>query len=167
MNGLETTRSGGPDGLEVLIIADIVQTITIEPTLTSALTLALIVAVRTFLIFSLEIELEGIVPWRKSRRLRIVAPEGDLGEGGSDQSGRFEAGIPRPTEPPPDRGRRTLTVDLIASAPGSVSCTSGADGAPAAWKPALPRHDVDPAGVALGGVIGWLPSGRRSPKGVQ
>src|SRR5688572_10820272 len=54
-------------GLEVLIIADIVQTITIDPTLTSALTLALIVAVRTFLSFSLEIELDGIVPWRKVR----------------------------------------------------------------------------------------------------
>ena len=52
-------------GLEVLIIADIVETITIDPTLESALSLALIVAVRTFLSFSLEIELDGIVPWRK------------------------------------------------------------------------------------------------------
>ena len=51
-------------GLEVLIIADIVQTITIDPTLESALTLALIVLVRTFLSFSLEIELHGRVPWR-------------------------------------------------------------------------------------------------------
>ena len=52
-------------GLEVLIIADIVETITIDPTIESALTLALIVLVRTFLSFSLEIELDGIVPWRK------------------------------------------------------------------------------------------------------
>ena len=52
-------------GLEVLIIADIVQTITIDPTLESALTLALIVVIRTFLSFSLEIELDGTVPWRK------------------------------------------------------------------------------------------------------
>ena len=51
-------------GLEVLIIADIVQTITIDLTLESAATLGLIVLVRTFLSFSLEIELEGIVPWR-------------------------------------------------------------------------------------------------------
>ncbi len=48
----------------MLIIADIVQTITIDPTLESALTLALIVLVRTFLSFSLEIELHGRVPWR-------------------------------------------------------------------------------------------------------
>ena len=52
-------------GLEILIIADIVQTITIDATLDSALTLGLIVLVRTFLSFSLEIELEGIVPWRR------------------------------------------------------------------------------------------------------
>jgi uncharacterized membrane protein len=52
-------------GLEVLIIADIVQTVTIEPNLESAVALGIIVLVRTFLSFSLEIELEGAVPWRR------------------------------------------------------------------------------------------------------
>jgi uncharacterized membrane protein len=52
-------------GLEILIIADIVKTITIDATLESAFTLGLIVLVRTFLSFSLEIELDGIVPWRR------------------------------------------------------------------------------------------------------
>ena len=52
-------------GLEILIIADIVQTITIDPTLESAIALGVIVLVRTFLSFSLEIELEGVVPWRR------------------------------------------------------------------------------------------------------
>jgi uncharacterized membrane protein len=66
-------------GLEVLIIADIVLTITIDPTLESALALGLIVVVRTFLSFSLEIELDGVVPWRKSRRF----------------SERTEAAVPR------------------------------------------------------------------------
>jgi uncharacterized membrane protein len=55
-------------GLEFLIIADIVLTITIEPTLDSALALGLIVLVRTFLSFSLEIELEGQLPWRRGTR---------------------------------------------------------------------------------------------------
>jgi len=59
-------------GLEVLIIADIVMTITIDPTVESALSLGLIVLVRTFLSFSLEIELEGTVPWHR-RRLRDEA----------------------------------------------------------------------------------------------
>lgn len=53
-------------GLEILIIADIVLTITVERTLESALTLGIIVLVRTFLSFSLEIELEGVPPWRRS-----------------------------------------------------------------------------------------------------
>src|SRR4249919_2113247 len=53
-------------GLEVLIIADIVQTVTIDPTAESALVLGIIVLVRTFLSFSLEIELEGVVPWRRA-----------------------------------------------------------------------------------------------------
>ncbi|WP_244928088.1 DUF1622 domain-containing protein [Nocardioides sp. W7] len=52
-------------GLEFLIIADIVLTITIEPTLESAVALGLIVLVRTFLSFSLAIELEGVPPWRR------------------------------------------------------------------------------------------------------
>jgi uncharacterized membrane protein len=53
-------------GLEVLIIADIVLTITVDRTLDSAITLGLIVLVRTFLSFSLEIELDGTLPWRRS-----------------------------------------------------------------------------------------------------
>jgi len=52
-------------GLEILIIADIVLTITVERTLDSALALGLIVLVRTFLSFSLEIELDGDLPWRR------------------------------------------------------------------------------------------------------
>ena len=53
-------------GLEILIIADIVQTITIDQTTESALVLGIIVLVRTFLSFSLEIELDGVVPWRRA-----------------------------------------------------------------------------------------------------
>ncbi len=52
-------------GLEILIIADIVKTVTLDPSIESAVTLGVIVLVRTFLSFSLEIELEGVVPWRR------------------------------------------------------------------------------------------------------
>ena len=55
-------------GLELLIIADIVLTITVDATLESALALGLIVVVRTFLSFSLEVELEGALPWRRSAK---------------------------------------------------------------------------------------------------
>jgi|MudIll2142460700_1097286.scaffolds.fasta_scaffold60640_3 uncharacterized membrane protein len=51
-------------GLEILIVADIVRTITLAPTIENAVTLGIIVLVRTFLSFSLEVELEGVVPWR-------------------------------------------------------------------------------------------------------
>ena len=54
-------------GLEVLIIADIVLTVTVDRTLESAVTLGLIVLVRTFLSFSLEVELEGTLPWRRQQ----------------------------------------------------------------------------------------------------
>jgi len=55
-------------GLEIMIIADIVRTITIATTFESVITLGIIVLVRTFLSFSLEIELEGVVPWRRASR---------------------------------------------------------------------------------------------------
>jgi uncharacterized membrane protein len=63
-------------GLELLIIADIVLTITVDPTLQSALALGLIVLVRTFLSFSLEVELEGTLPWRRSRQRHSSARSG-------------------------------------------------------------------------------------------
>jgi uncharacterized membrane protein len=68
-------------GLEVLIIADIVLTITVERTFDSALTLGLIVLVRTFLSFSLEIELEGSLPWRRGSTGKRPAPAGGVGDG--------------------------------------------------------------------------------------
>ncbi len=52
-------------GLEILIVADIVLTVAIDRTWESAVTLGLIVLVRTFLSFSLEIELDGVAPWRR------------------------------------------------------------------------------------------------------
>lgn len=54
-------------GLEILIVADIIATITIDLSLESAATLGIIVLVRTFLSFSLEVELDGTLPWRRAR----------------------------------------------------------------------------------------------------
>ncbi len=55
-------------GLEILVAADIIRTVAIEPTLDSVAVLAAIVAVRTFLSFSLEVELEGRWPWQRGRQ---------------------------------------------------------------------------------------------------
>ena len=67
-------------GLEVLIIADIVLTITVDQTLESALILGLIVLIRTFLSFSLEIELEGTLPWRHGSTDKRPDPAVSVGD---------------------------------------------------------------------------------------
>jgi uncharacterized membrane protein len=52
-------------GLELLVAGDIVRTVAGTPTLTSVAILASIVLIRTFLSFSLEVELSGRWPWQK------------------------------------------------------------------------------------------------------
>lgn len=54
-------------GLEFLVAADIINTVAIEPTLESLAVLAGIVLIRTFLSFSLEVEIEGRWPWQQGR----------------------------------------------------------------------------------------------------
>jgi uncharacterized membrane protein len=51
-------------GLELLVAADIIRTVAVTPTFESAGVLAVIVVIRTFLSFSLELELDGRVPWK-------------------------------------------------------------------------------------------------------
>jgi uncharacterized membrane protein len=53
-------------GLELLVAADIIRTVAVTPTLTSIAVLAGIVLIRTFLSFSLELEITGRWPWQKS-----------------------------------------------------------------------------------------------------
>lgn len=52
-------------GLEFLVAGDIIRTVAVTPTFTSVGVLAAIVVVRTFLSFSLEVELEGRWPWQR------------------------------------------------------------------------------------------------------
>ncbi len=52
-------------GLEILVAGDIIATVVTEPTMGSVLTLGVIVLIRTFLSFSLEVELDGKFPWQK------------------------------------------------------------------------------------------------------
>lgn len=53
-------------GIEVLVAADLIRTVAVDPSLQSVAVLGLIVLIRTFLSFSLEIEMEGVVPWRRA-----------------------------------------------------------------------------------------------------
>jgi len=51
-------------GLELLVAGDIVRTVAAQPSLISVAVLAIIVLIRTFLSFSLEVELTGRWPWQ-------------------------------------------------------------------------------------------------------
>jgi len=55
-------------GLELLVAADIVKTVTSTPSLTDAAVLGLIVLIRTVLSFTIQIEIDGVAPWRKALR---------------------------------------------------------------------------------------------------
>jgi uncharacterized membrane protein len=57
-------------GLELLVAGDIVRTVAAKPTLTSVAVLGGIVLIRTFLSFSLEVEITGRWPWQQ----RTAAP---------------------------------------------------------------------------------------------
>ncbi|MBM7504070.1 DUF1622 domain-containing protein [Agromyces aurantiacus] len=63
-------------GLELLVAADIIRTVAVTPTIESVTVLALIVIIRTFLSWSLEVEISGRWPWQKAR----------AGDGGEDAS---------------------------------------------------------------------------------
>ena len=52
--------------LEILVAGDLIQTVAVSQTLESVAVLGLIVLIRTFLSFSLEIEMEGTPPWRRA-----------------------------------------------------------------------------------------------------
>ena len=54
-------------GLEILVAADIIRTVVLQPTLNNVLVLGLLVLIRTFLSWSLVLEIEERWPWQVSR----------------------------------------------------------------------------------------------------
>ena len=52
-------------GLELLVAADIIRTVAITPTFESLGILAVIVLIRTFLSYSLQLEVTGYLPWKR------------------------------------------------------------------------------------------------------
>ena len=67
-------------GLEILVAADIIKTITVDPSLESVGVLGILVAVRIALSFSLDIEVDGVLPWRRGQLERQVAAAGLVDE---------------------------------------------------------------------------------------
>jgi len=52
-------------GLELLVAADLITTVAVATTLRNVAVLGLIVLIRTFLSFSLQVEIDGHLPWRR------------------------------------------------------------------------------------------------------
>jgi uncharacterized membrane protein len=67
-------------GLEILVAADLIKTVAVATTVENVLVLGLIVVIRTFLSFSLQIEIEGMLPWRRGRRELGATPPIDTQE---------------------------------------------------------------------------------------
>jgi uncharacterized membrane protein len=102
-------------GLEILVAADIIRTIAITPTFTSVGVLGLIVVVRTFLSFSLEVELDGQWPWRQARDRQLAEQRG---RGDPDARAKRAEGI------------STRAVGPTAADPGPRRLDHPVDGAP-------------------------------------
>lgn len=82
-------------GLELLVAADIIKTVAVTPTLESVLVLAIIVLIRTFLSWSLELEISGRWPWQKRRAARDASAEGpaDAAGGTAGAAGAASVGV--------------------------------------------------------------------------
>lgn len=72
-------------GLELLVVGDIVRTVAAQPTLTSVAILAIIVLIRTFLSFSLEVELTGHWPWQGAKA--VLPPSSQTSASPRDSAG--------------------------------------------------------------------------------
>lgn len=64
-------------GLEFLVAADIIRTVAIKPTFTSVGILGAIVIIRTFLSFTLEVEVSGRWPWAPVRGKQLTSGSPD------------------------------------------------------------------------------------------
>ncbi|MFX7571094.1 DUF1622 domain-containing protein, partial [Acinetobacter baumannii] len=65
-------------GLEFLIAADIIGMVAIVPSFDRLGILALIIVIRTFLSFSLQIEIEGRLPWQRRRSITDETDRAEL-----------------------------------------------------------------------------------------
>lgn len=105
-------------GLEVLVAADLVKTVTSTPSLTDAVVLGIIVLIRTLLSFSLQVEIEGTLPWK---RLATTGPQlfGRAVKRGGERTQRLaeENDAQAPGTPEPG----TQTVPAAQAAPETQS----------------------------------------------
>jgi uncharacterized membrane protein len=68
-------------GLEFLVAGDVVRTVALEPTLANVAVLGLLVLVRTFLSWSLAVEIDGRWPWQPRKGGPAPGPDAPSDEG--------------------------------------------------------------------------------------
>jgi uncharacterized membrane protein len=130
-------------GLELLVAADLVRTVAVQPTLGELTALGLIVLIRTFLSFALEVEINGVPPWRRwqvggaqrigeahedllgTRTGAAASPAGAPQEDGGSGAARARGGS---GSGPGARSPDTLVPDTLVPAPRSPGSTSGSTG---------------------------------------
>ena len=56
-------------GLDFLVVGSLIKTVMLDNSLAQALTLSLIIIIRSFLSFSLQVEMDGKFPWQKENKL--------------------------------------------------------------------------------------------------
>ena len=60
-------------GLELLVAGDIIRTVAVDPTMNNLLVLGLLVIIRTFLSWSLEVEIDGRWPWQAAAEKKAAS----------------------------------------------------------------------------------------------
>ena len=83
-------------GLEILVAADVVRTVALDPSLESVAVLGLLVLIRTFLSWSLEVEIENRWPWQPPREPEAGAAGAREEERRPRRRDRLDAGQIRP-----------------------------------------------------------------------
>lgn len=68
-------------GLEVLVAGDIIATVTVDRSLESVVTLGILVLVRVTLSFSLDVEIDGMLPWNRAKSERLANTDGTTAQG--------------------------------------------------------------------------------------
>jgi uncharacterized membrane protein len=58
-------------GLEFLVAADVISTVTVEPTMEKILSLGVLIIVRTLLSWSIAVEVEGCWPWQVAKNRKV------------------------------------------------------------------------------------------------
>ncbi len=108
-------------GLELLVAADLVRTVAVQPTLEELSALGLLVLIRTFLSFALEVEINGVPPWRRWQ----VSGAQRIGETHAGLLGRPRGAAAAPAGAPQADGGGGTAGARSGSGSGSGSWSTG------------------------------------------